>query len=220
MNSGVGEPDDLGGLRSDADQSRRAERFTLLVRAAKIIADGREYLCVMRDISATGVKLRMFHKLPQASRLELDIGNGEHHAMRLMWVHEDHAGFQFEHEIDVNTPIDDRNSPHPKRPIRLSIDKPLILHSGAVAHAAVLHNISQGGACVSCDHRLMVRQLVRMEVEGLEAIFAKVCWRLHPRHGMVFERQLTLQELAATMLILHGEYSTDGEGAAARVGNW
>jgi hypothetical protein len=56
---------------------RRAPRFTLLVRAAKLIADGREYLCVLRDASATGVKVRVFHPLPAYQTIELETGNGE-----------------------------------------------------------------------------------------------------------------------------------------------
>ena len=41
-------------------EARGAERYTVLLRTAKLIAGGAEYLCVLRDISATGVKLRLF----------------------------------------------------------------------------------------------------------------------------------------------------------------
>jgi len=38
---------------------RAAPRFTLLIRAAKLIADGREFLCIIRDASATGLKPKL-----------------------------------------------------------------------------------------------------------------------------------------------------------------
>jgi hypothetical protein len=184
-------------------EARGAHRFTLLVRAAKLIADGREFLCVLRDASATGVKVRLFHPVPPARELALELGNGDRFPMKMMWLNQDHAGFRFEHEIDVQHLIEDRVGDFPKRQIRLNTEHPMMLFSGSVAHPAVLRNISQQGACVECDHRLMVRQLVRLEIDGFPAMFAKVCWRRHPYHGMVFERAFNLEELAHNVLRLH-----------------
>ena len=43
---------------------RGAQRFTLLIRTAKLVCESGEYLCVIRDVSSTGVRLRLFHDLP------------------------------------------------------------------------------------------------------------------------------------------------------------
>jgi len=191
-------------------EARGAHRFTLLVRAAKLIADGREYLCVLRDASSTGVKVRMFHPVPAARELALEAASGERYPMKLMWAAQDHAGFRFDHEIDVQRLIEDRTGNLPKRQIRLNVDHPMILFSGSVAHPATLRNISQGGACIESSHRLMLRQLVRLEVEGFPSMFAKVCWRRHPYHGMVFERGFNMEELARHMVQLHGTAAMGG----------
>jgi hypothetical protein len=92
---------------------RRAPRFTLLVRAAKLIIDGREYLCVLRDASNTGVKVRIFHPLPPYLHIALETGSGERYPMEMMWLKDDHAGFRFFDEIDVQHLIEDRREQFP-----------------------------------------------------------------------------------------------------------
>ena len=43
------------------------------MRTAKLVVDGREYLCVLRDASATGVKLRLFHPMPAGDAIALEL---------------------------------------------------------------------------------------------------------------------------------------------------
>ena len=55
----------------DAEQ-RTAPRFTLLIRAAKLIGPEGEYLCVVRDASESGVSVRLFHPLPATALRALE----------------------------------------------------------------------------------------------------------------------------------------------------
>src|SRR5690606_20786923 len=52
---------------------REAPRFALLIRSAKLICDSGEYLCIIRDVSETGVRLRLFHPLPPDQLLTLEL---------------------------------------------------------------------------------------------------------------------------------------------------
>ena len=47
-----------------AREQRTAPRFTLLIRTAKLLSSSGEYLCVIRDVSSEGIKVRTFHQLP------------------------------------------------------------------------------------------------------------------------------------------------------------
>ena len=203
MDQGVSAQNANGASAPVGSDARGAQRFTLLVRAAKLIADGREFLCVLRDASSTGIKVRMFHKVPSAHRYELELGSGERLGMGLVWEDAGHAGFRFEHEVDVHHIVDERHSEYPKRPIRLGVGQPVMLGSGGLSYVATLRNISQAGACISSDHRLMLHQRVRIDAEGLAPIFAKVCWRNMPLHGLVFERSYSMEELAGAMQVLN-----------------
>ena len=203
MDQGVSAQNANGASAPAGIDARGAQRFTLLVRAAKLIADGREYLCVLRDASASGIKVRMFHKVPPAHRYELELASGERLGMGLVWEDAGHAGFRFDQEVDVHHIVEERHSAFPKRPIRLGVGQPVMLGSGGLSYVATLRNISQAGACISSDHRLMLHQRVRIDAEGLAPIFAKVCWRNMPLHGLVFERSYAMEELASALQVLN-----------------
>ena len=184
-------------------EGRGAERFTLLVRTAKLVVDGREYLCVLRDASATGVKLRLFHPMPQGEHCALELTSGERHPMQLRWQSDDHAGFQFDTPIDVRALIDDRGK-FPKRQIRVNLTHDVVLRAHNRECTAVLQNISQQGLCLTSSERLMLRQAVRVKMPGFPEVVARVCWRDHPRYGMVFEYGFGLEELARMLAHLQG----------------
>ena len=181
---------------------RAAPRFALLVRSAKLIADGRELLCILRDASASGVKVRLFHALPADARLHLELPDGSRHGAELVWCAADHAGLRFHREIDIRAAIDPpRNeradgAAFPKRQLRARVDRAAVLHSEGVDHPVLLHNISQAGAGIECAERLMLRQPVRLDAPGAPPLHAKVCWRRAPHYGLVFEQGFTLETLA------------------------
>lgn len=191
---------------------RGAPRFTLLVRSAKLIIDGREYLCVLRDASATGCKVRVFHALPPFSSIALETSSGERFPMELMWNRDDHAGFRFFDMINVQRLLDDKCGLYPKRQIRLKTDAEAIIFSGSQQIRAMLRDISQQGACIECPERLMLRQSVRVETFGFPPLHAKVVWRQQPRHGLVFDRGFLMEELAQNMAKMHEGDGHDPKG--------
>ncbi len=193
-------------------EGRVAPRFTLLVRTAKLVADGREYLCILRDVSATGCKVRLFHPVPAHTAMALESANGEHYPMEMVWNRDGHAGFRFFEEIDVSHLIDDSRSPYPKRQIRMRTNVPARVIANGRELDVQLRDISQQGACIECPERLMLRQSLRIEVDGFPPIFAKVCWRQAPRHGLVFDRGFLLEELALNMTHLHESHGGPGTG--------
>src|SRR3569833_3043983 len=64
---------------------RDAPRFPLLIRTAPLISSSGEFLCEIRDASASGVCIRTFHPLPQGVQLTLDLPNGDKHAIERVW---------------------------------------------------------------------------------------------------------------------------------------
>src|ERR1700712_1925892 len=127
------------------DDLREAPRFSLIIRSAKLVCESGEYLCVVRDISATGARLRLFHEPPPERHCFLELSNGDRHVIERMWVAEGHAGFRIAQPIDVNAFLVEP-SPFPKRPIRLRIQRLTELTVGGVKHPATLIDLSQKGA--------------------------------------------------------------------------
>lgn len=175
---------------------RSAPRYALLIRTAKIIADGREYLCIIRDASATGLKIRLFSDLPKAQDLAVELTTGDRYPVKLVWQADDYAGLRFPQEIDVERLLDESRGRFPRRQIRLQIVLGGVLHSGGEAVPVTFHNLSQQGACIDSEKWLLMNELVRLETGVTQPLYAKVRWRSHPRYGLIFEHTFRLEELA------------------------
>jgi hypothetical protein len=146
-------------VQPSAEELRSAPRFTLLIRSAKLVCEGREYLCVIRDVSASGLRLRIFHPLPQVTHFELELATGDRFPLERVWESPDHAGFRFADWIDVKDFIAEA-SPYPKRALRLKLDFPAtITADGAAAHASV-RDLSREGARIETTLPLAIRQKV------------------------------------------------------------
>lgn len=192
----------IGASRPDGDEAirhRTAERFALMLRVAKLVSSHGEYPCVVRDVSATGVRVRLFHALPAERHLALFLGNGECYFVENVWHDATgaacEAGFRFSAQIDVRGFMTE-TSKHPKRQVRLGITLPATLSIRDFATPVVIRDISQQGARIDCERPLAIDQHVRLKAHGLPEIFASVRWKDGLGHGLVFQRSFRLDELA------------------------
>jgi hypothetical protein len=186
---------DEAGARPDFAELRAAPRFSLLIRSAKLVYESGEYLCIVRDVSASGVRLRQFHRLPAEPRVTLELATGEAFAIERVWEAEDHAGFRFCDPIDVHRFIVEAG-PYPKRPLRLRLQLPARIAADDELFAATIHDLSREGARIETDERLAIGQKVKLDAKGLPALTAIVCWRSLPAYGLAFQQSFTYEELA------------------------
>lgn len=199
---------------------RAAPRYALLIRTAKIIADGREFLCIIRDASTTGLKIRLFSALPHARDMAVELRTGDRYPVRLVWQADDHAGLRFVHDIEIERLLDEARGAYPRRQVRLQIAVSGVLHSGGEAVPVIFRNLSQQGARVECDKWLLMNELVRIETGVTPPLYAKVRWRSQPSYGLIFERTFQLEELARISAPLQfaealEEHARGGEDQAA-----
>jgi hypothetical protein len=173
---------------------------------------------VLRDASATGVKLRLFHPLPACNRLELEFAAGERVAIEPVWCSGDHCGFRFAEPVDIGALVTGPIDPLPRRQLRLSIVRRAVLHAHGRMEQAELLNLSQHGACIRSGEHLLLRESVRLEMGPQPAMFApifaprfaKICWRRAPYYGLVFDKGFQLDELARVLAWLQDGSGDDG----------
>jgi hypothetical protein len=177
------------------DELRSAPRFTLLIRSAKLICEGAEYLCIIRDVSASGVRLRIFHKLPSVQRFSLELSTGERYELDRVWETADHAGFRFADWIDVTTFIAEA-SPYPKRALRLRLEFAAKVTADGNSADATVRDLSREGACIETTLPLAIRQKVHFTAKGLPTIVGNICWRSSSAYGLVFQQVFSFEELA------------------------
>lgn len=177
-------------------ERRSSPRVTVMIRPGKLIADGREFLCVVRDVSESGIKIRLFHPLPQHRRLEIEFDTGDRRDVELVWQVDELAGCSFVEQIDVASLIAAHEGAHPRRQPRVHVDLQATLCAGGLRTPVTICDISQRGASLECNGWLMIDELVRLECAGLPTLHAKVRWRRPPRYGLVFEQTFRLDDLA------------------------
>ncbi len=182
-------------IASDSAEQRGAPRYTSLIRAAKLVCEQGEFLCVIRDVSSTGISLRTFHALPGERTIALELQNGETYEINEIRRNGFEASFQFDRPVKVERLIHETWN-FPKRQLRLNIAIPLELSSLTDRGSAKTVNLSQQGARVACDASFAIDQTIRIDGPKFPETRAKVRWRKDGHYGLVFENTFSLREFS------------------------
>ncbi len=184
-----------------AEELREAPRFALLIRTAKLISASGEYVCVVRDVSATGVKVRLFHPLPQQPVLTLELANGDRYPVERVWESGGDAGLRFTAPVAVADLVTEAGA-FRKRPVRLRLQLAALISVQGNSSTAVVRDLSQQGARIESTRHLAMDQQLRLEIARMAPIFVKVRWRRHPAYGLVLQQTFQLDELARLAALL------------------
>lgn len=187
--------DDL--VEAGLGEQRKAMRFALLIRSAKIVSDLGEFLCVIRDVSEDGVKLRLFHPLPMEGPVQLELSTGDRFAIERAWHDEKAAGFKFVDPIDLPRFLSE-TSPFPKRPVRLRISRPATIRADGRICDVEIRDLSREGISIDTHFPLALEQQVTLQADNLSPRAASVRWRRSPSYGLALQHVLSFEELAIT----------------------
>lgn len=191
-NQDVNAPDQA---ETPGSEQRTTARYTPLIRTAKITGASGEFLCVVSDISSSGVSVRLFHALPRDKALKLEMSNGDSLALERVWEKEGRAGFRFAGDVDLSKILEGKGK-WPKRPIRLNLDMPARLAGLTGRFDATIRNISMQGAQIECENRLAIDQRLRLSNTSLREIVTKVRWRKGNLYGLIFDDTFQFADLA------------------------
>lgn len=179
-----------------ANDQRSQSRTSLFIRPVKLIAEEGEFLCIIRDISDSGISLRSYHEMPAFRTASLQLETGETFRVDLVWQKDCDAGFRFLDKINVEAIIAETGA-YPKRPLRFFLEAQVDLYCKGMRHRAQITDLSQQGARLHSQLTLSLGELVRIEHDFFPPIVAKVCWRKGEEHGLIFENRFSMKELAA-----------------------
>jgi len=196
-NSGDRAPDIKAANQTSADR-RASERFVTVFRLAKLIAD-REEFCLVRNVSAGGVKAQVFSPKAVGDRISVDFGDEQPRPARVAWVEEDNIGLSFDDQIDVGRALSKAPPPGRSRarPIRLVIELDAVATIDKVPESCRLLDISQGGAKLAMERTPYPGDHMTLEIEGLGKLNSVVRWVRRGHVGVAFPGQLPYRNLAA-----------------------
>ena len=189
-------------------ERRKHKRFTTVFRLAKMVGE-REELCLIRNVSASGLKAEIFSSKSVGERLAIDFGDHKPQPARIAWIEDGYVGIAFDDHIDVthtlgNVPaLNDRRA----RRLRFLVDLAGCITLGRERIDCVLIDISQGGARIRTDAPLELGQNIQIAVKGHGILTGTVLWTKNGDAGIGFLGKLAYRELAEW--INHGDNVRD-----------
>lgn len=193
---------DLGS--TSGAELRGAPRVGVMIRPAKLLTPEGEFLCVVRDVSETGMSARVFHEMPDCGEVMIELQNGDQYVAEIVWQAEGKIGLRFEHQADLARLVE-CPSQYSKRPIRVRVDVPARVSSLTGQADVSIEDISGQGAKISCEERLPLSGNITLHAAGLPETRAKIRWRRNGQYGLVFVDTLQMAELAEAVRVMQLE---------------
>jgi len=187
----------LATLPPGMPERRHDERHMTLLRVGSLIVGERRELCLIRNISAGGMLIRVYSAIAPDTRVSIELKQGEPIHGTTLWARDEFVGVSFDAQIDIlsllSAPAD---APRPRMP-RLEVSCIAWVRDDAVVHRTRALNISQGGLRVETTHGLPVGAQVTVTLPGLSPEQGVVRWNDGESCGITFNRVLALPHLVA-----------------------
>ena len=187
----------LATLPPGMPERRNDERHMTLLRVGSLIIGDRRELCLIRNISAGGMLIRVYSAVAPDTRVSVELKQGEPIPGRTLWSQDEFVGVSFDTPIDIlsllSAPAD---APRPRMP-RLEVNCIAWVREDGVVHRTRALNISQGGLRVETTNGLPVGAQVTVTLPGLSPEQGVVRWNDGESCGITFNRVLALPHLVA-----------------------
>lgn len=176
----------------------QARRLTTL-RVGTITIDGHRELCLIRNVSAGGLKAHIYSPLREGQAVSVELKTNQQTSGSVSWVQEGVAGITFDHEIDVEELLASQcgvDGLKPRMP-RVEVDCLGELRIGSHVYPINTCDISQGGVRLEIDHPLRVGENVVLTLEKFHSVAGVVRWYQEGQGGIAFNQALPFHELIA-----------------------
>lgn len=177
------------------EEKRGSPRLGLLIRSAKIVFKSGEFLCVMRDVSESGLRIKVFHTLPSDPPQYIEFATGDRIMVRTIWQNGDTVGLEFREPQDVASIVRERG-PYRKRSLRFAIEADVVIAVGLGKFAARVLNFSQFGARIQCSQHFARGQHIKVIGKQVRDLGATIAWRDGDNYGLTLDRTFPVQETA------------------------
>lgn len=191
---------------SPPEPNRRSDdRHLSLLRVGSMMIGERRELCLIKNISAGGMKVRPYCDLAEGDQLTIELKTGMSVPGSVTWVRDGNAGVTFSQPVDVLEILSQSASgPRPRMP-RIEVDCPGTVRDGAHVHRVRVRDVSQGGVKVECPAALTTGVDLAVTLPGLETQAGVACWYDDGVAGISFNRLLPLGDLVEWLKAMREE---------------
>jgi hypothetical protein len=168
-----------------------------LYRVGSILVENRRELCLIKNISAGGMMIRLYCSIADGTAVTVELKSGQPINGRISWTRDQNAGIAFDDPIDVIDILSNTmNGPRPRMP-RIETNCHATLRDGSNVLRVQACDISQGGVKIRCEAVVPPGADVIVTLPGLDAQPGIACWNDNGFTGITFNRLLPLVELVA-----------------------
>lgn len=189
--------------RGPEDRVERAPRTVTMLIVAKLVTQGREGLCRIRNIGPGGLTLETATSLEPGQRLAVEIRDKPALHGRCAWRNAPRAGMAFDTPVEVKDVLGHAEAPESKlrrvrhaRGPRVAVGRHIGIDLPAGSVFGDLVDISQGGARLSLPVRVDPGEWIMLDLPGLKRKKAVVRW-IEGQVGVAFADRLGFEELSA-----------------------
>lgn len=178
-------------------ERRTDDRVFSTLQVGKLIDGGSEQLIRVRNVSAGGL-MADCTVAPQVGKLVDVEFSSQKIPSTVVWIRGETIGLRFEQDIDLGELLAGRKPRHGfrPRPPRLDVDCRASIKVGKVYYKVDVQNISLGGIKVAPIEEYCLGKPVVVVVESLRPVKGEVRWYSERRAGIVFDKELSFEELA------------------------
>lgn len=182
-------------------ERREGERHMTLYRVGSIQLEERRELCLIKNISAGGMMIRLYCAIAEGTPLTVELKSGQPITGKISWTRDHHAGISFDEPVDVIDILSSAmDGPRPRMP-RIETNCHATLREGANVLRVKACDISQGGVKIQCDAILPQGADIVVTLPGLEPQRGIACWIEGGFIGITFNRLIPLGELVAWLQV-------------------
>lgn len=188
------------GVSTDPSCERRtASRHKLVLRIGIVEISGRASFCILRNISPRGVQVKLYGKPLVGSRVRLRVGEDTQIQGKVVWINDQLAGIEFDHELPPATLLRVEH----KQEVRRRRGTPRVLTRADAklrtcgrAYRVILSDISTAGAKFQTDKRLPSSGPATLELPDLPPVSAFIRWSDDEELGVSFGVPMPIEVIA------------------------
>jgi len=181
-------------------ERRRSVRQAAVNQIAKIrLASGREELCLLKDISAEGIRAEVYVAIEPGAPIDVELRTAHTANGRVVWVANGEIGVAFGAAIPTAAMLAHCSFEEGGnlRPPRLKVSLRGLLRIGAAAQMVNIGNISMAGLQVEAPEPLRAGTACSVALPGLPARAGSICWWRDGHAGLMLDEPFDYHSFAS-----------------------
>ena len=181
-------------------EQRSDQRHSTVLQVAKLATLHGDQLCILRNVSAGGLRAEVYGDLAVGEPVEFELKTGRRVSGHVVWVSGSSIGVEFDRKVPILSYLAHqaiKELGYRIRAPRVQVGEPGLLRIADHEFTMEIVDASQGGMRIRTDRLLRAGGAVQIAAQGLGERGALVRWCRDGEAGLELKRRLSFHEFAA-----------------------